>query len=52
MDNFLKGLYTFIAFVLGLIMSFIIALPFLILKYGTIAIAIYVVYRIAVYLIG
>lgn len=52
MNNVIDKLLTFIALVLGLIMSFIIAIPFLILKYGAIAIAIYIVYRIGVHFFG
>ena len=51
MDKVIEKILTFLAVVVAVITSFLIALPFLILKYGVIAIAIYVVYRIGCYLL-
>jgi hypothetical protein len=52
MKGIIDGLVAFITLVLGLLLAFVMALPLLILKYGTIALAIYVVYRIGLYLFG
>jgi len=52
MGSIIEKIITFIALIVGLIVSFIVALPLLILKYGTIALAIYIVYRIGVHFFG
>lgn len=43
---------TFIAVVVGLIVSAIVALPLLVLRYGVIVLAVYIVYKIFMYFIG
>ena len=45
MKGIIDGLLTFITLVLGLILAFIMAIPMLVLRYGAIAVAIYIVYR-------
>ena len=56
MNKFLERLIvrvlTFIAIIIGLLGSCLIALPLLILKYGVLALALYIVYRIGVYLLS
>ena len=50
LDRLIVKVLTFIAIIVGLLGSCLIALPLLILKYGVIALALYAVYRIGLYL--
>lgn len=52
MKGIIDGLLTFITLVLGLLLAFIMAIPMLVLRYGAIAVAIYIVYRIYIHLVG
>lgn len=48
----LDKLIAFLVVVVGFLVSVIIALPFLVLRYGVIALALYIVYKIFMYFVG
>jgi hypothetical protein len=52
MKGIIENLLAFIILVLGLILAFIMAIPMLVLRYGAIVVAVYIVYRICAYLLG
>lgn len=52
MKDIINGLLTLITLVLGLLLAFVMAIPLLVLRYGAIAVAVYIVYRIGVHFFG